>query len=48
MIDQETQRLLDKCKAIQPNPCAGCPAHNHAEKCATMKPVDCKLNHEGA
>lgn len=44
MIEQDVQRLLDQCKAIKPNPCAGCAAFNHAEKCATMKPVNCKLN----
>lgn len=46
MIDQEIQRLLDKCKAVKPNPCVGCHAHNHAEKCRTVKPVDCKLERQ--
>ena len=26
-----------------PHPCAGCPAFNHAEKCAKMKPSDCQV-----
>lgn len=42
MIGQDVERLLDQCKAVKPNPCAGCQAFNHAEKCAKVRDTDCR------
>lgn len=47
MKERDVDLLLDRCRAVRPNPCAGCKAVNHALKCANMKPSACKLEGNG-
>ena len=45
-MDAKCQVFLDGCRALEPHPCVGCPAFNHAEKCATVRDVDCRVKRE--